>query len=224
MANAATPSASGPPPSVTTSEEWLELLDQVLLGLDHALNNRLGALRAFAELLRDDGWRSSSAATESIQREVARLAETTSIVRQLARPKQPAMTGLILEEVMADAARIQSMLYDVRDTPIDYASGPALEPVWSDRSALIRLVSLALYGLRRAARDGNGEARVAMASDEAWARITFSGAAGGAALVTDYMQALATAIGAEWRAAGGATELRLPTLKARREGSRETLD
>src|SRR5947208_11731426 len=26
------------------SNEWLDLLDQVLLGLDHALNNRLGAL------------------------------------------------------------------------------------------------------------------------------------------------------------------------------------
>jgi len=100
----------------------------VLLGLDHALNNRLGALRAFAELLRDEHWRTTSAATESVNKEVARLEETTSVVRLLARPRQASETGLIVEEVMTDVVRIQSMLYDVRDTPIDFVPGPPLEP------------------------------------------------------------------------------------------------
>src|SRR5262245_20834879 len=162
MTNATTP--AHPAARTVSSDEWLDLVDQVLLGLDHAFNNRLGALRAFAELLRDELWRTSTAATQSVQKELARLEETTRVVRLLARPRQPSETGLILEEVLADVVRIQSMLYDVRDVPLDFVPGPPLEPVWSERSGLIRLLSLILYALRRDAREngaggsGGGEA------------------------------------------------------------------
>src|SRR5215467_3206054 len=98
MSNATSPAHPAVDPRSASSDEWLELVDQVLLGLDHALNNRLGALRAFAELLRDERWRATGAATESVQKEVARLEETTSVVRLLARPRQPVGMGLIVEE------------------------------------------------------------------------------------------------------------------------------
>ena len=126
MTNATTPSHL--PARPVSADEWLDLVDQVLLGLDHALNNRLGALRAFAELLRDEHWRTTSAATDSVQKELARLEETTSVVRLLARPGQPTKSGLILEEAMTDVVRIQSMLYDVRDVTADFVPGPPIEP------------------------------------------------------------------------------------------------
>ena len=220
MTNATTPTTPEHLPARGASpDEWLELVDQVLLGLDHALNNRLGALRAFAELLQDEHWRTTSAATESVHKEVARLEETTSVVRLLARPRQASQTGLILEEVMADAVRIQSMLYDVRDTPIDFVPGPPLEPVWSERSGLIRLLSVILYKLRRIARepDTARAVRLSMDSDEEWARITFTSSAPiGESVISDYAVALARSLGAEWRPMTGALELRLPTLKAHR--------
>lgn len=177
MTNATTPAHVGARPA--SADEWLQLVDQALLGLDHALNNRLGALRAFAELLRDEHWRTTSAATDSVQKELARLEETTSVVRLLARPRQALETGLIFEEIMTDVVRIQSMLHDVRDVPIDFVPGPPLEPVWSDRSALIRLMSLLLYNLRRSTRktveaaggDRGGAVRVSTESDEQWVRI-----------------------------------------------------
>jgi signal transduction histidine kinase len=211
-----------------SADEWLALVDQVLLGLDHALNNRLGALRAFAELLRDEHWRSTSAATDSVQKEVARLEETTSVVRLLARPRQVSKAGLVVEEVMMDVVRIQSMLYDVRDTPIDFVPGPPLEPIWSERSALIRLLSLLLYALRRNAREEGGEGRVDGAlrvsteSDEQWVRIRIDSLHPvSEEAVGDYAASLASALGIEWRAVSGHLELRLPTLKAHRAAARE---
>lgn len=219
MTNATTPAHADP--GAASSDEWLELVDQVLLGLDHALNNRLGALRAFAELLRDDHWRTTTAATESVQKEVMRLEETTSVVRLLARPKQPSETGLILEEVMADVVRIQSMLYAVRDTPISFVPGPPLEPVWSERSALIRLLSLLLYHFRRKA--GGGALRVSTDSDADWVRIAFKPAAPESeweGTVSGYVASLAFSIGAELRPSAGQLEVRLPTLKSHRAATR----
>ena len=216
MTNATTP--ADPDTRTASSNEWLDLVDQVLLGLDHALNNRLGALRAFAELLRDEHWRTTAAATESVNKEVARLEETTTVVRLLARPRQPSESGLILEEVMADVVRIQSMLYDVRDVPLDFVPGPPLEPVWSERSALIRLLSVALYGLRRRAREGSRAAlRVSMESDEESARISLSSSNPLAdSAIGDYARSVASSVSAEWRLVNGRLELRLPTLKAHR--------
>jgi len=219
MTNATTPSHL--PARPVSADEWLDLVDQVLLGLDHALNNRLGALRAFAELLRDEHWRTTSAATDSVQKELARLEETTSVVRLLARPGQPSMSGLILEEAMTDVVRIQSMLYDVRDVPLDFVPGPPLEPVWSERTALIRLLSVTLYRLRRSAREAgsaSGSAvRVSTESDEQWARIRFSSSKPmSESAISVYAASVASSVGAEWRFGGGQLELRLPTLKAHR--------
>jgi len=205
------------------SNEWLDLVDQVLLGLDHALNNRLGALRAFAELLKDEHWRTTSAASESVQKELARLEGTTSVVRLLARPRHRSETGLILEDVMTDVIRIQAMLHDVRDTPIDFVPGPPLEPVWSERSALIRLLSLVLYDLRRKAGSataaGGGALRVSTDSDEYWVRIGLTSTAPAdecRGAVTDHVASLASSIGAECHWIKGQLELRLPTLKSHR--------
>lgn len=217
MTNATTPVHPGA--RAASSDEWLELVDQVLFGLDHALNNRLGALRAFAELLRDDVWRTTPAATDSVQKEVARLEETTSVVRLLARPRQPSETGLILEDVMTDAMRIQSMLYDVRDTPVDLVPGPPMEPVWSERSSLIRLLSVVLYALRRQARKSGsgGSLRLTTESDEQWARIRFVAPVPTTeSAVSEYAASIASSIGADWGSPDGYLELRLPTLKAHR--------
>ncbi|HEV8216393.1 MAG TPA: hypothetical protein VGP95_11175 [Gemmatimonadaceae bacterium] len=225
MTNATTPSHL--PARPVSSDEWLDLVDQVLLGLDHALNNRLGALRAFAELLRDEHWRTTSAATDSVQKELARLEETTSIVRLLARPGQPSKSGLILEEVMTDVVRLQSMLYDVRDIALEFVPGPPLEPVWSERTALVRLLSVTLYGLRRSTREGGGvngtAVRVSTESDEQWARIRFSASKPmSESAISVYGASLASSIGAEWRFGGGQLELRLPTLKSHRAPARTT--
>jgi len=216
-----------------SSDDWLDLVDQVLLGLDHALNNRLGALRAFAELLRDEHWRTTSAATDSVQKELARLEETTSVVRLLARPGQPTKSGLILEEVMTDVVRIQSMLYDVRDVTVDFVPGPPIEPVWSERAALIRLLSVTLYGLRRNARERGGAGgsttgdavRVSMESDEQWVRIRLASSKPiSESAISAYAASVASSVGAEWRFGGGQLELRLPTLKAHRAAAGATRD
>jgi signal transduction histidine kinase len=220
MTNATTPAHSDL--RAATSDEWLELVDQVLLGLDHALNNRLGALRAFAELLRDEAWRTTSAATDSVQKEVARLEETTSVVRLLARPRRPAETGLILEDVLHDVLRLQSMLYDVRNTPIELVPGPPTEPVWSERFALIRLLSLLLYALRRQARDAGGDGGLTLTteSDERWVRIKVSTpASANVSTIGDYAASIASSLDAELRMVDGTLELTLPTLKSHRRAA-----
>jgi signal transduction histidine kinase len=217
MTNATTPAHPGP--RAVLADEWLELVDQVLLGLDHALNNRLGALRAFSELLRDDVWRTTSAATESIQKEVARLEETAGVVRLLTRPKHPSPTGLILEDVLADVVRIQAMLYDVRRTPVEIVPAPPLEPAWSERSALIRVLSLLLYALRRQAGAAGVENALQLMAeaDETTVLIRIASPVPiGDSVVTEYTASTASSIGADCRVAGRVLELRLPTLKAHR--------
>ncbi len=218
MTNATTPAHPGA--RAAPSDDWLELVDQVLLGLDHALNNRLGALRAFAELLRDDVWRTTSAATDSIHKEVARLEETTSVVRLLARPRQALATGLILEDVLTDVLRIQAMLYDVRRTPIELPPAAPVEPVWSERSALIRLLSLALYGLRRraCAAGVDGSLHLMTEPDGKAVRIVIaSPTAIDESAVSQYMASLASFIGADCHVSDGRLQVRLATLKSHRE-------
>ena len=220
MTNATTP--AHPVARAASSDEWLELVDQVLLGLDHALNNRLGALRAFAELLRDDVWRTTSAATDSIQKEVTRLEETTSVVRLLARPRHASPTGLILEDVLADVLRIQGMLYDVRRTPLELIPAAPLEPVWSERSALIRLLSLIIYSLRRqaCASGVDGSVHVITEANEHMVRIRIASPVPvGESAVSEYAASIASAIDVDCRISDGRLELRLPTLKAHREQS-----
>lgn len=128
---------------------------------------------------------------------------------------------------MMDIVRIQSMLYDVRDTPIEFVPGPPLEPVWSERSALVRLLSLLLYALRRTANEGRAEGalRVSTESDEQWVRIKLeSSQPVSERTVSDYAASLASALGVEWRVGGGSgsgyLEVRLPTLKAHRAAAR----
>jgi C4-dicarboxylate-specific signal transduction histidine kinase len=214
MTDATSPTESGRQPS----DEWLELIDQALLGLDHALNNRLAALRAFAELLRDDHWRATAAAGDSVQKELERLADTTRIVRLLARPKAPSRSGLIVEDVLADVDRIQSLLYDVRTVTIEFVSGPPLEPVWSDHASLVQLLSVLLYDLRKRTVGGNEPTvRVEARSDNDWITISLSACIPeGQRLAGDLAASLASRLGAECHQTASRLDLRLPTLKAHR--------
>src|SRR5262245_28648836 len=75
--------ASNPPPPMEGLEEWVELVDQALQGLHHALNNRIGSISALVELYQEGSAPSAGMGLESLASELSRLEDCNRMVRLL---------------------------------------------------------------------------------------------------------------------------------------------
>ena len=96
---------SGPPPFEGV-EEWLELVDEALQGLHHALNNRIGSLSAIVELYQLGELPSDGSGFETLAADLTRLGDCNRIVRLLRRDTVPGDEPLILDDVLADVFAI----------------------------------------------------------------------------------------------------------------------
>jgi hypothetical protein len=214
-------------PSNDGVEEWLDLVDQALQGLHHALNNRIGSLAALVELyqlgdLPDDG-----SGFENLAADLARLEDCNRMVRLLPRDGVAGEEPLILDDVLADVLAIHRFLHDVRDLAVTIVPTRYVEPVRVQRWALVRVLTLLLYDAKRLANATDAVVRAVTESDEQWVRVEFRV---GSPLVADaptplhgpYADHLASSFGGMVARRPGIAELRLPTLKARRAADRQS--
>lgn len=215
-------------PSDDGIEEWLDLVDQALQGLHHALNNRIGSLSALVELfqlgdLPADG---SGGGFESLAADLSRLEDCNRMVRLLPRDVVSGEEPLILDDVIADVFAIHRYLHDVRDLQVTVVPTRFVEPVRVPRWALVRVLTMLLADAKRLAKTTSTMVRVVTESDEQWVRIEFRI---GTPLVADaptpgrgnYAAELAGVFGGIVNRKPGIAELRLPTLKARRAADRQ---
>jgi hypothetical protein len=207
-------------------EEWLELMEQALQGLHHALNNRIGSLSAVVELFQLGDLPADAASFESMASDLTRLGECSRMVRLLPRDAVSGEEPLILDDVLADVFAVHRFLHDLRDVQVTIVPMPYVEPVRVTRWALVRALTLLLYDAKRLARTERANVRAVSESDEQWVRLDFQVGAPGlvdaipARPESRYAESLATLIGGSVNRGPGIVGLRLPTLKARRASDR----
>jgi hypothetical protein len=216
------------PPSLEGIEEWVEIVDQALQGLHHALNNRIGSLSALVELYQLGDLPSDGSGFENLAADLARLEDCNRMVRLLPRDSVAGEEPLILDDVLADVFAIHRYLHDVRDLQVTIVPTRYVEPVRVERWALIRVLTMLLCDAKRLAKQtGSPAVRAVTESDEQWVRVEFRV---GAPLVAEspasarpgcrYAELVAESFGGKVDRRAGIAELRLPTLKARRAADR----
>lgn len=217
--------ASNPPPPVEGIEEWLELVEQALHGVHHALNNRIGSLSAFVELHQTANPPVDGGSLVNVGADLARLEDANRVIRLLPRDPGVGEEALILDDVLADVLAIHRYLHDVRERQVTIVPTRYVEPVRVERWALLRVLTLLLADAKRLAKQTNVPVRAAAESDEHWVRVEFR--VGSPSVVdtpsasrTDYAERLAETFGGCVERKPGSVSLRLPTLKARRAADR----
>jgi hypothetical protein len=207
-------------------DEWLTLVDGLLRGLHHDLNNRIGSLSAMVELLQIGDAPADGTAFQTLAGDLARLGEVNRVIRLLPRDQTAGEEPLILDDVLADVLAIHRLLHDTRDVQVTLAPTRFVEPVRCERWALLHVLTILLVEAKRLARDAGAIVRSVTESDEQTLRVQFQVGAPmlaetPAALGTYADEAAALFGGAITRRAG-AVELRMPTLKARRAAARRS--
>src|SRR5262245_58552363 len=163
--------AAHPPPPLEGLEEWVELVDQALQGLHHALNNRIGSISALVELYQGRGVPPDDAGLQSLASELSRLEDGNRMVRLLPQDSVAGEEPLILDDVLADVLAIHRYLHDVRELQVTIVPTRYVEPVRAERWALVRVLTLLLADAKRLAKTANTSVRAVTESDEQWVRV-----------------------------------------------------
>jgi hypothetical protein len=215
---------STPRPTIDGAEEWLELVEEALQGLHHALNNRIGSLSALVELHQLGEMPSDGSGFARLGAELPRLEECNRLVRLVPRDGALGEEPLILDDVVADVFVIHRFLHDVRDLQVMIVPNRFVEPVRAERWALVRVLALLLNDAKRLAKRLNAGVRAVTESDEQWVRVEFRVGSPAVAETPvergQYADRLAATFGGTVNRRAGIVELRLPTLKARRAADR----
>jgi hypothetical protein len=221
-------SDKAPPRPPEGLEEWLALVDHVLQGVHHALNNRIGSISAAVELLQmgDAAAVAGVDGAKALESDVARLIECNRVLRLLPYDRHSGEEPLIIDDVLADVLAIHRFIHEVRDLPVTIVPVRYVEPVRCERSALLQVLTLLLAEVKRLVKDSTSVVRAVTESDEQWVCVRFQA---GAPLLAEaptsasgYAESLAATFGGTVTRKSGAAELRLPTLKARRGADRQS--
>src|SRR5438270_6182063 len=87
-------------------EEWLDVVDEALQGLHHALNNRIGSLSAVVELQQIGDLPVDGSGLEGLATDLKRLEDCNRVIRLLPRDAVVGEESLILDDVIADVLAI----------------------------------------------------------------------------------------------------------------------
>lgn len=216
------------PPPIEGVDEWVEIMEQALQGLHHALNNRIGSLSALVELYQMGDLPPDGSGFETLDSDLKRLEDCNRMVRLLPCDVFAGEEALILDDVLADVLAIHRYLHEVRELQVSIVPTRYVEPVRVERWALVRVLTLLLNDAKRLALRVGSTVRAATTSDEQWVTVEFRV---GPTPVDDrpmpsreggrYSERLAESLGGTVDRRAGVVELRLPTLKSRRAAARQ---
>ena len=199
--------------SDAASGAWTLLFEDLLRGLVHAINNRVTALSAFAELAALDG---ETLGADVLRQEIKRLQDASALVAVLST-RSDDLEALEIRAVLEVALSIHAHHPRMRSVSCIVEQDGALLPVRVPRSALLRLFLLLIDAAKRAAEAaGDGSAYVRLSGDDAVVRAL----AASADSVGDDARELAAACGGTLTHADGGTMLELPSLLALRKRER----
>jgi hypothetical protein len=196
--------------SAAAAAEWGALVESVLRGVAHGLNNRGAALAALIELTSEPA-EQPAVLREILETEQRRVRDLVQAVRTIGAPSGDA-EALMPEDVVADARAVIDQHPDLRDGALQIDVAQA-SPVRASRQTFARLLLALAAGLIGGTRTRPRRLSVATAGD--W--LIVAADASGVAMSTLAAE-LARQVGGELLA--DRYGIRMPTLAAlrRREG------
>ncbi len=199
---------------LATLNEWVTLSEALTRGLLHALNNRITALGAFAELaaMGDDEFTPERVLPD----ELARLQKVNGLFRLLLS-EDAGPEPLQLDPILDDVLALQVHHPLLRSLRVNLDQRQPLQPVRVPRWSLIRLLLLFLQAAKQSADARKLDAAsLSLSSDEQ--AVTLRARTDGVPM--GYATAMAGRCGGELTTRGGESTLRLPTLLALRTRER----
>ena len=136
------------PGDAPRSDDWRTISEELLLGLVHALNNRVAALGAFVELARLGDEEGDPATV--LPAEIAQLQRVNALFGMLPERKSDS-EALDLRSVLDDAIHLHEHHPRLRGEPITIAFEGAPAVVRAPRWALVRVLVMLVHAARRAA-------------------------------------------------------------------------
>lgn len=203
---------------------WRAVSDELIAGIHHALNNRVGALAAVAQVLQGE-MPPGHPLRAALAHEVERLQDTVKSLTLL-----PARGGaaepIQLGELFPALLALFELHHGMRDTECVVDGAPDVLPLYAEPPLLAHVLLTLMVAAGRAARAGGGRVRVRYGGDTEWVEIGVAAEGGGepdtpmdAAAVRPWAERM----GGELRAGPDASGfvLRLPTLLEVRRRERE---
>jgi hypothetical protein len=150
------PDSTGPDEAALAEvrEAWLEVSDDLLQGVGHALNNRVAALAAVGQVLAAT---TEGPLTRALSAESSRLQRAVQLLRLLVRRWDAEAEPLTVQEVLDDVAELVSHHPRVRDVGLRVEAEAGLLPVRAERSSLTHAFCLLLAPAAEAAERGGEE-------------------------------------------------------------------
>jgi signal transduction histidine kinase len=129
---------------------WLEVHDELLRGITHALSNRIATISAAAYMLEHEDVTCQQAA-ESLRLETERMDALLQLLRLLPSRDDTGFEPVAPRDIVEDAVALHAHHCDLRDVVIDVQTDPDVLPVWVEPHALMQSLLLALTAAKRAA-------------------------------------------------------------------------
>ena len=193
--------------------EWQALSEAILRGLVHALNNRLTALSAFAELA--SMGEEEFTAARTLPAELERVQRLGALFRLLATDGE-APEAVELGAVLDDAANLHRHHARVAAVPCEIVRDVPYVAVRSARRPLLRLLVLLLErGQRFAETHARPGTVLRLMVEEPWITLTLD-----EGTLSPGVLSAAADCGAVAEQAGAAVVIRLPSLQALRQRER----
>lgn len=203
--------------------EWLGVVEEVLLGMNHALNNRAASMWAFVELARLGGAEAVTGNSAAVLAgDVQRVMDCGRVAQLIAENRDTREVALTIADVLEDAMTIHRFIHETRDIPVTVALDDATAPVRVIRWKLLRGLTMVLLEAKRAMAP-DGTLHVSVRSSDALVRVVVSGmsANGVAPSGRRYADLLIESVGGTVSRADVAIEVRLPSLSSRRAMDRQ---
>jgi signal transduction histidine kinase len=206
---------------------WLELQDELLRGVTHALSNRIATVSAAAYML-EHGDMSCQEAAASLRRETERMDALLQLLRLLPAHDDSSFEPVAPIDVVEQAVALHEHHPDLRDVTVTVTQQENVLPVLVEPHAFMQAMLLALTSAKRTAFPRMIGVTLDVSGDADMVCITVAPEAGGHAVdatraAIDAAAADCCLLSAHGSAAprddGGAT-LTLPTLPAARRAGR----
>ena len=145
---------------------WRTVGESFLGGIHHALNNRVAALSAIAQVL-GAGMPDATPLVAALSGEVERLEQTVALISHLRRSRARTPEPIQLPELVASLLPILPQHGDLKEIEFVADPGPGIIPVYAERDLLTRVL-LVLMTSAGVSADclGGGRVRVSFTGDD----------------------------------------------------------
>jgi len=206
---------------------WLEVQDELLRGITHALSNRIATISAAAYMLEHEDVTCHQAA-ESLRLETGRMDALLQLLRLLPSRDDTSFEPIAPRDLVDEAVAMHAHHCDFRDVAVAVQADADVLPVWVEPHAMMQALLLGLTAAKRAAfpnmvgvtlrLHGDGEAVCVSVSPDDGAAVVDATRTAIDAAAGD--SCLRTAHGRMTPRPDGGCDLMLPSLTAVRRAGR----